>query len=278
MSQDPYEILGVSRGASADEIKKAYRKKARENHPDLHPDDPHAQERMNQINEAYDRLTNPEKYAKQDAREAARNAYNNAGGAGQAGGGAYTYNPFGGYGRGQSTGGETGGGPYGWSSEDFNWDDIFGFGYTGAATDPRSIHPEPSAYDSAEVRSAINDINTGRYAQAATTLASIPSTGRNARWYYLSALANYGAGNQTLAYEQIRRACQIDPNNADYRRAQQAFTQPGRQYAQESKTRGFSMSNTGCIECLVCMMVMPLCSQMCYGAGHAINGSLVFCI
>ena len=45
MVDDPYKVLGVARDASADEIKKAYRKKARENHPDLNPDDPQAEER-----------------------------------------------------------------------------------------------------------------------------------------------------------------------------------------------------------------------------------------
>ena len=66
MVDDPYKVLGISRDATKDEIKKAYRQKAKEYHPDLHPDDPQAAEKMNEINEAYDMLNNPEKYQKRE--------------------------------------------------------------------------------------------------------------------------------------------------------------------------------------------------------------------
>ncbi len=65
MIRNPYEILGIREGASMDEIKRAYRKKAKEFHPDLHPDDPRANEKMQQVNEAYDMLCNPDKYRQQ---------------------------------------------------------------------------------------------------------------------------------------------------------------------------------------------------------------------
>ena len=59
---DYYDILGVSKGASADEIKKAYRKQALEWHPDRHKDDKEAAEkRFKEINEAYQILSNPQK-------------------------------------------------------------------------------------------------------------------------------------------------------------------------------------------------------------------------
>ena len=65
-----YEILGVSKTASADEIKAAYRKLAKQYHPDLHPGDAEAARRMNEINEAYDLIKNPDVYRRQQAQNA----------------------------------------------------------------------------------------------------------------------------------------------------------------------------------------------------------------
>ncbi|MCP5040109.1 MAG: J domain-containing protein, partial [bacterium] len=62
--RDLYADLGVSRDASADEIRKAYRKLAREHHPDVNPNDPGAEERFKQVSLANGVLSDPDKRAR----------------------------------------------------------------------------------------------------------------------------------------------------------------------------------------------------------------------
>ncbi|MFL5774377.1 MAG: DnaJ domain-containing protein, partial [Flavisolibacter sp.] len=63
---DYYQVLGVNKKASADDIRKAYRKLARKHHPDLNPDDKEAHKKFQQINEANEVLSDPEKRKKYD--------------------------------------------------------------------------------------------------------------------------------------------------------------------------------------------------------------------
>ena len=64
--RDYYEVLGVDKNASAEDIKKAYRKLAKKCHPDLHPNDKQAEERFKELNEANEVLSDPEKRARYD--------------------------------------------------------------------------------------------------------------------------------------------------------------------------------------------------------------------
>jgi len=78
-TKDLYKALGVSRGASQDEIRRSYRKLARKNHPDANPNDPGAENRFKEVQHAYEVLSNPEK--KREYDEGPRSYFGSQGGA-----------------------------------------------------------------------------------------------------------------------------------------------------------------------------------------------------
>ena len=113
--RDYYEVLGVNKSATADEIKKAYRKITKENHPDLHPGDKACEERFKEANEAYEVLSDAEKRKKYDQF------------------GHAAFDPNAGFGGGAGFGGFGGFGDLG---DIFG--DIFGFGGGSARSNPNA--------------------------------------------------------------------------------------------------------------------------------------------
>ncbi len=95
--RDYYEVLGVPKDASAEDIKKAYRKLAKECHPDLHPNDKTAEERFKELNEANEVLSDPEKRARYD-RYGHEDPTQGFGGGAGGGFGGFDFSGFGGMG------------------------------------------------------------------------------------------------------------------------------------------------------------------------------------
>lgn len=202
MVTDPYKVLGISRDATEDEIKRAYRKKAKKCHPDLHPDDPNAQEKMNEVNEAYDMLKNPEKYRQQSFTSS--NPYGYQQSYGQSNTYTYTYTNF------------------------YDFFNEFARQQQQASTIPM---PEFEAGDSEEIKNVISLIRGQNYQQANRYLSNISSFYRDARWYYLYALTWYGMGYQDRAYDAIQRCVQMDPTRQDYQYVYQRLRQRQSSYS-----------------------------------------------
>ena len=229
MITDPYQVLGVSRDASEEEITKAYRRLAKKYHPDLNPGDAAAAEKMSEINAAYDMIKNHEA---PPVGGASGSAY---GGSSQSGytGAADPFEEFiRRYARGQ----------YG--------------GYThtdtgsGGSTDYGQIYSTARAY-----------INGGSYGAAIRLLNSVPAYRRDAEWYYLFAVASYGAGNTVRAYECAAEACRREPGNGKYRQLLERLETIRSGYAERSEDYGRpgSFVNNSCFRSLMATLFCNLC-------------------
>ena len=159
--KDYYKALGLEKNATPEQIKKAYRKLARQHHPDVNPDDKGAEQKFKEINEANEVLSDPEKRKKYDQFGADWQRYQQqpAGGGGRGGqpGGGFDWSQ---YTQGQGGGFGGGGSPFG-EGEDFS--DFFGslFGNMGGAGGARSSRPGAGPDYQAELELSLEEAYQG---------------------------------------------------------------------------------------------------------------------
>ena len=189
---DPYSVLGVSRDASDDEIKKAYRKLSRKYHPDANINNPNkaqAEEKFKEVQQAYEQIMKEREY-----------------------GSSGNYNSYGGFG---------------------------GFGTQGQNTyqDEEAVRRQAAA----------NYINSRHYKEAMNVLSSLQQ--RNGQWYYLSAMANMGLGNNVNALNDARSAVNMEPDNMQYRMLLQRLEGGGTWYQEQQNPFG-GMPSDGSDYCM----------------------------
>ena len=159
---NPYEVLGVSRNASIDEIKKAYKELSRKYHPDSYVGNPLsslAEEKFKQVQEAYDAIMKEK-------------------------------------------------------NGDYNYVDNY----------------NNNGYSNSEMAEVYNLLGRRAYSQAFSLLDSMPN--RNAKWYYYSAIAQVGLGNNLRGMEYARMAVSMEPNNIEYQNLVNRLSFQGNRYGE----------------------------------------------
>ncbi len=147
-----------------------------------------------------------------------------------------------------------GAGPYGSGFGGFGG--FNGFGSYGGYGSAQPGEDEPTAF-----RAATNYIRTSHFTEALNALGGVPIAERNARWYYLSALASYGLGNTISALEYAETAVRLDPGNMSYRSLLEELRQGGTYY--RSAGQGFPASGLGGNFCLGLCLANLLCRICC---------------
>lgn len=199
---NPYEVLGVTPGASDEEIKKAYRSLSRKYHPDANINNPNkeqAEEKFKQIQQAYDQIMKEKQHGSS------------------------------GYGYG------------------------FGGGYSSGSRD--------GSQEDIKLQAAANYIASRHYREAFNVLNDIPFAQRGARWYYFSAIANEGTGNNMTAKQHAQRAVELEPSNLEYRQFLQHLEYGGTWYA--NMGQGYERPYAGSSWCVNMLLLNLFCNCCC---------------
>lgn len=251
---DPYSVLGLQRGASDEEIKKAYRKLSRQYHPDANINNPNkdqAEAKFKEVQQAYQQIMKEKEYG---YSETGSGSASSAGSAGPRSSGSDPYGDFGGFG---------GFGSY--------WD-FGGFGGFGSSQygGQQQTSGSGDSGDDLYMKAAANYINTQHYREALNVLQSIKV--RNAQWYYFSAIANSGVGNNVIALEHAQKAYEMEPNNMQYQVLLQRMQSNGSWY--QTRQNPYQSYNPAggsfCLKLCIANMICNCCcggGSMCCGPG-----------
>ena len=209
--RDPYQVLGVTQGASDDEIKKAYRTLSRKYHPDANINNPNkelAEEKFKEVQQAYDQIMKE-----------------------------------------KQSGGSYGGG--------YN----YGYGGTGYRYTYNNTGAGSNDTESVQMRAAANYIANGCYREAINVLNGMADAERNARWYYYSALANQGLGNNIMAKQYAEKAVAMEPSNFQYRQFLQHLEYGGTWYTNmgSSYEKPYASMGNWCLSMLFLNMLCNCC-------------------
>lgn len=145
---------------------------------------------------------------------------------------------------------------YGGQSSYGGYGSYSGYGYGGRQ---RGGYGQQSAGDQYQ-RAAYQYIRFGRYQEALNVLRN--ASDKDAQWYYLSALANDGLGNQVTALEHIRRAVSMEPDNMEYLSVLEQIESGGSSYRQHAGGyRGFGGRVSVCPGMCLCYFLQMFCCR-----------------
>lgn len=250
--RDPYEVLGLSPGASDDEIKAAYRKLAKKYHPDLNGGSAEAEAKMKEVNEAYTLLIKNKGQYQQGGYQSGGGYSGSYGGYQSGSGYGGSYGNYGGYG---SYGGQSGRsqGGFDFGGFTFDFDDLFGAG------SHRQYQTSSYTENDPELRPAAQAVLSGRYHEALGILAGISN--RRAAWYYWSARANMGLGNRIAALNDARTASSMAPDEPAFRELLAQLNAGSRSYDQRSAQGGFAsyLCSNPCLTICLCNSLCNCC-------------------
>lgn len=150
---------------------------------------------------------------------------------------------------------------YSYGGNSYNYGNTGGgaYGYGGNRT--YEGYSRGTRNDSIQMQAAANYISNRHYAEALNVLNSIPFAERGARWYYFSAMANAGTGNNVTAKEHIDRAVTLEPSNMEYRQFKQHLEFGGTWYRnmEQGYERPYAGTGNWCLSMLFLNMLCNCC-------------------